>query len=107
MFADNSNAATIISMEPFTTNFSLSKTDATRLIDNFRNGSMSPDDFFEIPRINDTFYYCLLLEGVDDNFVESRERIGYFIMSQNEKDLFGNTSSATVEVEIIDNDGRL
>ena len=77
------------------------------MITDFLNNSMSPEDFFQSFPIEDGFYFCALLDNVDDDVIENTEQVDYSFTTLNANDVFevSNSGSAFLTVPIFDNDG--
>ena len=80
-------------------------------IESFVNFSMSPEDFFQFENLPVTFgyYYCVLVDIIDDDVIENTEEFDFSVVAQNENDAVGDIGSmnASVSVSILDNDGTL
>ena len=65
------------------------------------NSSMSPEEFFQNFPILDNFFYCGLLENIDDNVIEDTEEFTLHFEPE-----IGIDGPLYAAVTVVDNDGK-
>ena len=80
---------------------------SNRTVEYLRNSSLAPEEFFEEFPITIGFYYCVLVDIINDHLIENPEEFTISVMTENENDVFEatNSSMATITVPIEDNNG--
>ena len=84
-----------------------SSSDLDASVNEFVSNSISPEIFFQSLPILQNFFFCVLVEDINDNIIESTEDVVFYFMTQNENDKFEtfNSTSINTTLQIRDNDG--